>query len=106
MARSSNSSACACGESARTRATSASVKGAEKTRRVAGLTGAAAAMRRLLRREVNEVVRHAIKPIIPATIAKKMTSGAAEEVGRLDEVKTCPGVCPSGCGDTPRGKST
>src|SRR5438094_507054 len=79
MARSSNSSACTCAGSARTRSTSASVNRAEKTRRATGgLVRAAATVRELFVRAVNEVIRHAMKPNIPSTIAKNTPIDTAE----------------------------
>src|SRR5207302_7053200 len=91
MARSSNSSACACAGIARTRPTSASVKGA-KMRRAVGLAGAAAAVGELFRWTEKGEIRHAIKPIIPVTMAKNTPTDAVVDVLDRDGVNTWPDV--------------
>src|SRR6266446_5058481 len=101
MARSSNSSACACAGSPCKRSTSASVRGAAKTRgEIVLAVRAAAAARELFARGVNEVIRHARKPIIADMVTKNTPSDAAAEVCRLGWLKIWPDVWVPGCGDT------
>src|SRR6266478_5423730 len=102
MARSSNSSACACAGMVRTRSTSASVNSAEKTRRATGLIGAAAAVRELFVRDENEVMRHTMKPNIANRKTKNTPTDAVADLRWAGEVNICPDAC-CGVGKTRQG---
>src|SRR5437667_10631695 len=106
MARSSNSSAWACADRARTRSTSASANGAEKTRRATGLIGAAAVVRELFVRDENEVMRHAMKPNIANRKTTNTPTDAVADLRWAGEENICADAC-CGCWAEPqKGKST
>src|SRR5260370_23631684 len=89
----------------RTRSTSASVKGAEKTRRATGLIGTAAAVRELFVRGENEVMRHAMKPNIANRKTKNTPTDAVAGLRWAGEVNIGPDDRRRGLGDTPKGRS-